>query len=88
MTGWPMGADAWVWIGAWALVMALVVWLLTREPRRTSHHDPAEILRDRFARGEISEEEYRRAMAALDDAPPLPAASTRQPRHGQEARHD
>ena len=89
MTGWSMGTDAWVWIGAWALVMVLVVWFLTRDPRRARHQDPAEILRDRFARGEISEEEYRRAITALDDDPPLPAASTRHhARHGQEARHD
>ncbi len=93
MTGWQMGTDAWVWIGAWALVMTLVVWLLVREPRHAPHVDPAEIVRDRFARGEISEEELRRALAALDDDPPIPHASARHrathhAHHGQEARHD
>lgn len=89
MSGFVMGTEAWVWMGAWALVLALVVWFLAREPRRARHPDPADILRDRFARGEISEEEYRRAMAALDDDPPAPAAPTRHHRpHGQEARHD
>ena len=93
MSNWSMGADAWVWIGAWALVMAVVVWLLVREPRRGRRDDPAEILRDRFARGEISEQELRRALAALDDDPPIRSAdarhrATHHARHGQEARHD
>ena len=94
MSNWSMGADAWVWIGVWALVMAVVVWLLVREPRRGRRDDPAEILRDRFARGEISEEELRRALAAIEDDPPLRTAdatrhrATHHARHGQEARHD
>ncbi len=89
MTGWQMGMDAWVWIGAWVLVMALVVWLLVREPRRARHPDPAGILRDRFARGEISEEEYRRAVAALDeDPPPHHASARRRAARRQEAHHD
>jgi uncharacterized membrane protein len=94
MSGIAMGTEAWIWMGAWALVMVGVVWLLVRQPRHASHDDPAEILRDRFARGEISEEELRRALAALDDDPPVPAAgaarhrAARHARHGQEARHD
>ena len=89
MTGWQMGTDAWVWIGAWVLVMAVVVWRLVREPRRTRHQDPAGILRARFARGEISEEEYRRAVAALDEDPPLHHASARRrAARRQEAHHD
>ncbi len=93
MSGWSMGTDAWVWIGVWALVMTLVVWVLVREPRHARHVDPAEILRDRFARGEIDEAEFRQATAALDAAtPPVPTGArhhvTRNPRHGQEAPHD
>ncbi len=94
MTGWSMGTEAWIWMAAWAVVMVTVVWLLVREPRRENHHDPSAILRDRFARGEISEEELRRATAALDDdAPIAPASGARSHAahhgtHGQEARHD
>lgn len=93
MTGWSMGTEAWIWMAAWAVVMVLVVWLLVREPRRETHDDPGAILRDRFARGEISEEEFRRATAALDDDPPTaPSGGARthavHHAHGQEARHD
>ena len=65
-----MGVEAWAWMGAWALVMVGVVWLLVRQPRHAPHDDPMGILRDRFARGEISEPELRQALAALDDEPP------------------
>lgn len=93
MAGWSMGTEAWIWMAAWAVVMVLVVWLLVREPRRGTHEDPSAILRDRFARGEITEEEFRRATAALDDDPLVaPASGARSHAahhtHGQEARHD
>jgi len=93
MAGWSMGTEAWIWMAAWAVVMVLVVWLLVREPRRETHEDPSAILRDRFARGEITEEEFRRATVALDDDPPVAPASGARSRavhhaHGQEARHD
>jgi uncharacterized membrane protein len=93
MTGWTMGADAWIWMAVWAIVMVLVVWLLVREPRHASHDDPSAILRGRFARGEISEEEYRRATAALDDETLIPSPGAhrhpaRTNHQGQEARHD
>ena len=59
-----MGTEAWIWMAVWAVVMVLVVWLLVREPRHEIHDDPGVILRARYARGEIREEEYKRAMAA------------------------
>jgi uncharacterized membrane protein len=65
MAGGMLGIEAWIWMGAWALVMVLAVALLVREPRRDVREDPAAVLRDRFARGEITEDEYRRATAAL-----------------------
>ncbi|MCJ7711597.1 MAG: SHOCT domain-containing protein [Chloroflexi bacterium] len=94
MTGWTMGTEAWIWMGAWALVMVLVVWLLVREPRQETHDDPDAILRARFARGEISEEEFTRATALLDSDPPIPPANgarhnaARHAHDGQEARYD
>ena len=65
IAGWSMGIEAWAWMAAWALVMGLAVWLLTREPRHDAAADAAAILRARFARGEISEDDFRRATAAL-----------------------
>ena len=94
MAGWAMGTEAWIWMAAWAVVMVLVVWILVREPRHQLHDDPGVILRARFARGEIREEEYLRAMAALDADPPgshpkgARDDSTHRPNRGQEARRD
>ena len=91
---WSMGTEAWIWMAVWAAVMVLVVWLLVREPRHEIHDDPGVILRARYARGEIREEEYKRAMAALDADPPSPrpkgARDHAAPHsaNGQEARHD
>jgi uncharacterized membrane protein len=88
MTGWDMGPEAWIWMGAWALVMVLVVWSLVRGPRRADRDDPNAILRARFARGEISEAEYRRAEAALQADPPVPWHGTSHSPRGQETRHE
>ncbi len=65
MAGWALGAEAWVLVGAWALVMLLAVWLLVRGPQHHEREDAGEILRSRFARGELSEVEFRRATTAL-----------------------
>lgn len=72
MAGWTMGTEAWIWMAAWALVMVLVVWLLVRQPHRDEREDATAILRARFARGEISEEEFNRASAALSSDPSRP----------------
>lgn len=71
--GWDMGwAGGWMML-VWVLVLGLIVWgvvALTRSTRRDTRDTqptPAEVLQMRFARGEISEEEYRQARAALDD---------------------
>jgi putative membrane protein len=72
MAGWTVGTEAWIWMAAWALVMVLVVWLLVREPQRDEREEATAILRARFARGEISEEEFRRATAALTSDPSRP----------------
>jgi uncharacterized membrane protein len=88
MTSWVMGPEAWVWMGAWALIMALVVWLLVREPRPSHPEDPDAILRARFARGEITEDEYRRATAALEGDPPATSPIAGRVPRRQETRHD
>jgi putative membrane protein len=71
------GGHWWGWLialGVLAVIVGLVVWVVTRitatnraatsptEPARRSADD---ILADRFARGEIDEDEYRRRRDAL-----------------------
>lgn len=63
MRGWDGG---WMWLWGslmmltWALIVGAVVWFLlgrrTREPQRSRSLD---ILDERFARGELSVEDYR-----------------------------
>ena len=51
-----------IWIGA----LLFAVWLLVRTPRqRESTEDAMAILRARFARGDITQEEFERARDAL-----------------------
>lgn len=65
MIGW-MGVDGWIWMGAWLLVLVLVVWLLLREPARRAQDDAMAILRARLARGEITPDEFDRAHRLLE----------------------
>lgn len=75
MNGWY--GDGW-WIMAlmfllfWVGVVSLVIYLLRRGQARNNadrirpaHHDAERILAERFARGEIDEEEYLKRRAAL-----------------------
>lgn len=66
MNGLPVGSDAWIWMGAWALVLLLAVWLLVRGSRHDERTDALETLRGRLARGEITPDEYERARHLLD----------------------
>ncbi len=66
MPGWSMGAEGWLWMGTWILVLAVLVWLLVREPRRSDRDDALDILRERLARGEITPDEFERARQLLE----------------------
>ena len=62
----------------WGGLLILIAWVVVRIfPRRSEDNrleaprDSAEeILRERFARGDISAEEYEKSMKALRDTPP------------------
>jgi putative membrane protein len=60
---WPL------WPILWIAVLVAIVWFLNRtwgRPRRDSGLDRArEILAERFARGEITHDEYRERLAQL-----------------------
>ena len=66
MLGWSMGIDAWLFMAAWVVVMAVLVWFLVREPRKSARDEAVEILRTRLARGEITNDEFSRAVALLN----------------------
>jgi uncharacterized membrane protein len=66
MTGWTIGLEGWLWMGAWAVVLVAVVWLLVREPRHSGRPDAVELLRGRLARGEITPDEFERALRLLE----------------------
>jgi uncharacterized membrane protein len=69
MNGLAMGWEAWLFMGAWVLVLAVLLWFLVREPRHPSAREQAlDTLRARFARGELTCEEFRDACAILDVA--------------------
>lgn len=65
MTGWGWGWMVLGWL-FWLSIIALVVWSVARfsggTPRRP---DPDEVLAERFARGELSTEEFEEQRAAL-----------------------
>jgi putative membrane protein len=57
-----------VWPILWLAVIVAVVWFLSRrwgDPRRGAPDRAKEILAERFARGELSADEYRERLAEL-----------------------
>lgn len=67
MTAWgDMALGGWLWMGVWIVGLLAMVWLLVRGTReRPSEQDALEILRARFARGEIGRDEFERARDLL-----------------------
>lgn len=67
MTGaWGMTIGGWIWMAVWVVALVVMVWLLVSAGgRHHSDDDPLEILRRRYARGEMSEEEFRHARDIL-----------------------
>jgi putative membrane protein len=61
-----MGPWGWIWMLVWIVALIFMVWLIVRGPAdRPAAEDAMAIVRARFARGEISQEEFERAQAAL-----------------------
>jgi putative membrane protein len=56
----------WIWMLVWISALVFMVWLIVRNPGgRSPAEDAMTILRARFARGEISQDEFERARGAL-----------------------
>lgn len=55
----------------WGIIIALIViavrWFTDNNPGRSKSSDAMDILRSRFAKGEIDEEEFRKRKAALEE---------------------
>jgi len=60
-----MSAGAWVWMLIWVVALLAMVWLLVSGGRSAAPESPFEILRRRFAAGEINEDEFRHARDIL-----------------------
>ena len=67
MIGWTMGLEGWLWMGVWIFALAVLVWFLVREPHHRNGRDEAlDTLRARFARGEMSRDEFEAARRLLE----------------------
>ena len=68
-SGLGMGVGMWIF---WIVLIALVVWAVyavigrTRPPPDSQRETPLDVLKNRLARGEIDEEEYRRLRRELE----------------------
>lgn len=65
--GWTtVDAAGWLWMAIWIAALLAMVWLVVRSAgSRAADEDALTILRGRYARGEISQEEYERARTTL-----------------------
>ncbi len=57
---WPLA-----WLALWAVVAGVLAWYLIVSRRRSPLDDARRILADRYARGELSVEEYRERLSQL-----------------------
>lgn len=67
MTAWgDMTLGAWLWMGVWVVALLVMVWLLVRGAERAPRPDDAdEILRARYAHGDITQAEFEQARRVL-----------------------
>ena len=66
-TGWWMLFGG-AWIISWGVVIALVVWVvqaMTGRGDKPAEEDPQEIIQRRYARGEITREQFEDIKATL-----------------------
>lgn len=66
---WVAGGWFWVfpaaWFVFWAILLGVLVWYLVSGRHRSSTNDARRILAERYARGELTNDEYRERLGAL-----------------------
>lgn len=67
MGDWGMTLGSWIWMLVWVAALLLMVWLIVAGGRTEQREDPLELLRSRYARGEITEDEFRRMRTTLTE---------------------
>lgn len=67
MGDWGMTLGSWIWMLVWVAALLLMVWLIVAGGRTEQPEDPLELLRSRYARGEITEDEFRRMRTVLTE---------------------
>ena len=66
--GWDMGLGGWLWMVVGIVLIVVIVWALASAVStrgRPAAEDAVQILKARFARGEISEAEYEQARRLI-----------------------
>ena len=66
--GWGMGLGMFFMILFWVIVIALIVWFINKASDRGETSEkkrPLDIVKERYAKGEISKEEFEKIEADL-----------------------
>jgi putative membrane protein len=63
--GWIMLVWAFLFIVFWAGIITLFIWLIRRLNSQSRSRNPLDIAKERYARGEISKEEYEQIKRDL-----------------------
>jgi putative membrane protein len=68
--GWGMGLMMFIGVVFWGGIIALIVWGITRLARHETHSgggrlSPLDIARERYAKGEITKEQYEQLKKDL-----------------------
>ncbi len=66
--GWEMGLGGWLWMILGVVLLVVIVWAVVATipgRDRPPADDAAQVLKSRFARGEITSEEFEQARRLL-----------------------
>jgi len=63
--GWWMLIGSLWFVAFWGTIIYLIIWAINRIGERRTDETPLEILRRRYARGEISEEQFEKMRRDL-----------------------